>query len=166
MKKVTTGLASVLAAGFLLLSTGASAGMGGGGMGSGMGSGYGSHYPNGGNNGSAGNGSTRDYGYGMGPGMMGGGSGMGQGMMGPGYSDGSTRRYDNGPQQQLEQPLDRTQARSIVEKYLRSTGNPNLKMGDLKDEGRYFEADIVTRDNSLVDKLLVDKNTGEMRSAY
>jgi hypothetical protein len=54
----------------------------------------------------------------------------------------------------------------MAENYLQSTGNPNLKLGDIKDEGRYFEADIVTRDNSLVDKLLVDKKTGEMRSVY
>ena len=29
-----------------------------------------------------------------------------------------------------------------------------------------FEADVVTKDNSLADKILVDKNTGWMRPAY
>jgi len=44
--------------------------------------------------------------------------------------------------------------------------DPNLKLGKLTDDGNSFEADIVTKDNSLVDKILVDKNTGAMRSAY
>ena len=54
----------------------------------------------------------------------------------------------------------------MVENYLKSTGNPNLKLGDIKDEGQNSEADVVTKDNSLADKILVDKNTGWMRLAY
>ncbi len=49
---------------------------------------------------------------------------------------------------------------------LKSTGNPNLKLGDIKDEGQNFEADVVTKDNSLADKILIDKNTGWMLLAY
>ena len=54
----------------------------------------------------------------------------------------------------------------MVENYLQSTGNPNLKLGKITDDGSSFEADIVTKDNSMVDKILVDKNSGAMRSAY
>lgn len=43
----------------------------------------------------------------------------------------------------------------------------DLKLGDIKDEGQYFEAEIVTKDNSsLADVIIVDKDTGWMRSAY
>jgi hypothetical protein len=39
-------------------------------------------------------------------------------------------------------------------------------LGEIKDEGSFFGAELLTKDNSLVDKLIVDKNTGRMRSAY
>ena len=110
----------------------------------------------------------RGYGYGMGHGMMGGqgyGYGMGPGMMGPGYGYGPNQQYPYA-QQQPQKPIDKDQAKSIVENYLKSTGNPNLKLGDIKDEGQNFEADVVTKDNSLADKILIDKNTGWMRPAY
>lgn len=110
----------------------------------------------------------RGYGYGMGPGMMGNrgyGYGMGQGMMGPGYGYGPNQQYPYA-QQQPQKPIDKNQAKSMVENYLKSTGNPNLKLGDIKDEGQNFQADVVTKDNSLADKILIDKNTGLMRPAY
>jgi hypothetical protein len=115
------------------------------------------------------------YGYGMGPGMMGPGYGYGMmgpgwhrgygmwpGMMGPGYA------YGYGPQYQplQHQPVDEEHAKSLVEGYLKSTRNPNLKLGKIKDEGQYFEAEIVTNDNSLANMIIVDKDTGWMRSAY
>jgi len=97
-------------------------------------------------------------GYGMGPGMM--GYGRGYGMMGPGY--GYNQQY-----QQPQRTITEKDAKGIVENYLNSTRNPNLKLGKIKDEGSAFEADIVTKGNgSLVDKILVNKNTGWLRSAY
>jgi hypothetical protein len=98
-------------------------------------------------------------GYGMGPGMMGPGYGGGPGMMGP--------RYGYGPQYQPPQkPLEEKDAKGMVENYLRSTRNPNLKLGKIEDKGPYFEAEILTKEGSLADKLAVDKNTGWMRSIY
>ena len=100
-------------------------------------------------------------GYGMGPGMMGPGYGyhMGQGMMGPGYG--------YGPQyQQPQKPLEKSDVETMVKNYLASVRNPNLKLGKIEEKGSVFEADIVTKDNSLADKILIDKNTGWMRSAY
>ncbi|MBW2058073.1 MAG: hypothetical protein JRJ26_11310 [Deltaproteobacteria bacterium] len=112
-------------------------------------------------------------GYGMGPGMMGRGYGMGPGMMGPGYGMGPGmmgpgmmgRGY--GPEgRQPEKPMGEKDAKRILENYLNSLRNPNLKLGRVEDKGNVFEAEIVTKDGSLVDKILVDKNTGWMRSAY
>lgn len=108
-------------------------------------------------------------GYGMGPGMMGphmGGRGwMGPGMMGPGYGP----RY--GPQyppqyQQPQKPMEEKDAKAMLENYLASLRNPNLKLGKVEDKGNAFEGEIVTKDGSLVDKILVDKYTGWMRSVY
>ena len=107
------------------------------------------------------------YGYGMGPGMMGGYSGycMGPGMMGYGYGPQHGPQY--APQYQRPQkPLNENQAKELVENYLQATRNPNLKLGKIVDKGNAFEANIVTKDGSLVNKVLVDKNTGWMQSAY
>jgi hypothetical protein len=41
-----------------------------------------------------------------------------------------------------------------------------LKLGKIMDKDQYFEAEIVTKNDSLVDKILVDKQTGWMRSIY
>ncbi|MCG7852479.1 MAG: hypothetical protein MIO92_08145 [Methanosarcinaceae archaeon] len=108
----------------------------------------------------------------MGPGMMGkgmmgpcmGGQGMmsGQGMMG-GQAKMGPRQ---GQQQQLQKPLEEKDARAILENYITNMKNPNLQLGKIKDAGTTFEAEILTKDNSLVDKIMVDKATGWMRSAY
>lgn len=97
----------------------------------------------------------RDYSYGMGPGMMGGyGPGCG---MGPGY--GRQRPSDGKSVVQKE-------AKAMMNDYLKSSRNPNLKLGKIKNVGRAFEAEILTTKNDLVDKILIDKSTGYMRSAY
>ena len=118
---------------------------------------------------------SRGYGggrnYRMEPGMMGPGYEMGPGMMSPGWRGrgmGPARREPGSGRQPLQErrQLEEKDARSIVENYIRSTQNPNLELGKIKDAGNVFEAEIVTKDKSLVDKVLVDKNNGWMRSAY
>ncbi|MBN1546870.1 MAG: hypothetical protein JW902_09440 [Syntrophaceae bacterium] len=98
------------------------------------------------------------YGFSRGPGMMGGG--MGYGMRG-GYGYGYGQSYEP-----RVTPLDMAETKNIMEKYLKSLRNPNLKLGKIKDLGHNFEAEILTNSNALVDRMLIDKNTGYMRSAY
>ena len=139
MNKLLFGLALPLAFALTVYGTDASANMGSGMMG-----------PNHG---------------GMGSGMMGGGYGSGSTMMGPGHGQQFGRQ--NAPQyQQPQKPLNENQAKERVENYLQSTNNPNLKLGKIEDKGSAFEANIVTKNGSLVDKILVDKDTGQMHSAY
>jgi hypothetical protein len=109
----------------------------------------------------------RGYGgYGMGPWMMGRGYG-GYGMMGPGYGYGYGPEYGYGPQsQRYSKPLDQDQAKQQVEDYLKSTKNPNLKIGKIEEKGNDYEVNIETKDGSLADKILISKDTGWMRSAY
>jgi hypothetical protein len=103
---------------------------------------------------------TRGYGPGMGPGM---GYGTGPGTMGQSYGYGGY-----GPQYPpREKPITEGEAKTMAENYLKSTRNPNLKLGKIKNEEHYFEVDIVTNKNdALVDKILVDKRTGWMHSIY
>lgn len=97
----------------------------------------------------------------MGPGMMGPGyydyRGMGPGMMGPGYER-DYRRY--------EKPLNKEEAKQAVEKMIEISRNPNLKTGDIEDNERFFVVEVLTQEDSLVDKVQVDKDTGLMRSIY
>jgi hypothetical protein len=62
--------------------------------------------------------------------------------------------------------IDKNGAERIFEDYLNSKHNPNLTLGKIKDEGSFFAVDLVNRDNSLVGKLIVDKDTGHLRSIY
>lgn len=62
--------------------------------------------------------------------------------------------------------LTREQAAQIAQAHLQVLGNPNLKLGEVTEFVPYYEAVIVTKDGSLVEKLLVDKRTGWLRSIY
>ena len=89
----------------------------------------------------------------------GGGYARGSGMMSPCY--GSEFRY-----QESEKLFEESNVKSMLNDYLKSIGNPNLKLGDITEKEAVFEAEILTKDGSLVDKLAVDKSTGGMRSVY
>ena len=112
--------------------------------------------------------------YGMGPGMMGPGYGREYGMRPHGYGMGPGmmhRDWGRGPQyspqyQQPQKPLEEKNVKEMLNNYLKSTRNPNLKLGNIKDKGSYFEAEILTKDKALADKIAVDKITGWMRSTY
>ncbi len=148
------------------------------GMGPGMMGGYGQGYGHGmmGGGYGMGPGMMGGYGgpgqgyYGMGPGMMGGygyggpgqGYGMRPGMMG-GYGYGSPQ--ESQPYQAPEKPLNKSDVQQKVQNYLDSIRNPNLKIGDIKEQGNQYEVSIVTQDGSLVDRLFVNKDTGLMRPA-
>lgn len=100
---------------------------------------------------------------GMGSGMMQGGYGMGPGMMHHGRGKGP-QKYG----QQGGKPLTQEQIKTLVQNYLDSTGNPNLKLGQVTKEKDkdYYLAEVTTKDGSLVDKIEVNEYTGWFRSAY
>lgn len=85
----------------------------------------------------------------------------GKAQMGPGMMGGYGLQY-----QQPQRPIEEKDAKAILENYLRSTRNPNLKLGKIEDKGNFFEGEILTRNDALVDKILVDKYTGWTRSLY
>jgi hypothetical protein len=95
-----------------------------------------------------------------------------RGMMGPGWHNGrgpggvGIYPWDIPPYRQFNNPIDRRDARVLVQNYLDSTNNPNLKLGQETDKGTGYEFDIVTKDRSIVDRLLVSKDTAEIHSAY
>lgn len=58
------------------------------------------------------------------------------------------------------------QAAAVLNTYLQSTKNPNLALGTISESDHYFEADILTKEGALVDKIRVDKHSGALQSAY
>ena len=115
-----------------------------------------------------GSGAMMNYG---GPGtMMGRGGMMGYGgMMGHGRMMMGAPGAPGGPRAALGDvafPLDQESALKVAERHLAIIGNDNLTVGDIRDRGQDFEVAIVTRNGSLVDKLLINKQTGWLRSAY
>ena len=113
---------------------------------------------------------AQNWGYGGGWGhMMGpwsGGYMMGPGyggyMMGPGngYCGDGPGAYGYGNTKALTEK----DTASLLRNYIGQ--NPNLKVGKIKDKGDFFEGEIVTKDNSLVAKLEVNKNTGWVEPVY
>ena len=107
---------------------------------------------------------AQGWGYGGGWGHMM-GSGYGGQMMGPGYgSYMMSRGYGNGCWE--NEPGAYGETRTLTEKDTEAIlknyigKNPNLKVGQIKDKGAFFEGEIVTKENSLVSKLGIDKNSG------
>lgn len=101
----------------------------------------------------------------MGPGygghMMGPGYGGGP-MMGPGYEGycGEENPATSGRTKLLTEK----ETETILKNYIGP--NPNLKVGEIKDKGNYFEGEIVTKENSLVSKFSIDKRTGWVQPQY
>ncbi|WP_316978182.1 hypothetical protein [Shumkonia mesophila] len=109
-------------------------------------------------------------GGGYGPGMMGGG--YGPGMMGRGYGPGAMMGAagTDVPCPGLAaatanaEPLTLDDAQKVVQQRLAWMGNDRLKVGKVEAKGdAAFTAEIVTLDNSLVEKLEIDAKTGFMR---
>lgn len=108
---------------------------------------------------------------------MGGGPGMMGGMMErgsmhddrdrePRYDTPEGRQYQERESQQSRMPMEEKDVRVLLDDYLRSTRNPNPKLGMIEDKGPVFEAEILTKEGSLVDRVAVDKITGGMHSVY
>ncbi len=93
---------------------------------------------------------------GMGPGMMQGG--MGSGMMQGGMGSGGGAIFGSRVTPMMNLSVD--DVRGYLAVQLDLLNNKRLKVGDIKSEDGTITADIVTIDNSLVQRLKVDRHTG------
>jgi hypothetical protein len=117
------------------------------------------HGPGGwGTMGGYGAGSHMGWGGGYGHGMM--GHGYGHGMMGHGYGSG----YDRSGVTQRDLKLTTDDVKARMERWLTWRGNPRLKVGEVKEkDADTITADIVTKNNGLVERFIVDRRTGYTR---
>ena len=84
---------------------------------------------------------------GYGPGMM---RGYGPGVTGPGWNTGWR-----------DLNLSTNNVKNYFERWLAWQGNPRLKVGDVKEkDADTIVADIVTKDNSLVQRFIVNRRNG------
>jgi hypothetical protein len=105
----------------------------------------------------------------MGPGMMGQGM-MGRGIMGPGMMDpgmkgpGFDRDRGHGMRVVPRADLSTDDVRHFFEDRLAMHGNKRLKVGEVTEaDDDTILADIVTLEDSLVQRFKVDRHTGRMQ---
>jgi len=55
------------------------------------------------------------------------------------------------------------EARKALTEYF---AKKDVKIGEIKEKKLFFEAEIRDKSNNLVDKVIVDKRTGRIRSTY
>jgi len=55
------------------------------------------------------------------------------------------------------------EARNALKKYF---AGKDLIIGEVVEKELYFEADIMDRNKTVIDKVIVDKRTGRIRSIY
>ena len=70
------------------------------------------------------------------------------------------RRDSNGYLAQ-KQALTEEQARDIVTRYVKRL-NSKLEVGNLKDNGSFYEAEIIAEDNEVIQLVGIDKQTGRL----
>lgn len=87
--------------------------------------------------------------YGAGPGLIG-----PEAVYGPMYHDPAPK------------PITQGEALAMVNNYLVSLNNPNLRTGQPVDQGDSYQIPVLTPDNSLVDIFVVDKFSGWIKSIY
>ncbi len=103
----------------------------------------------------------------MGHGMMGHGM-MGHGMMGAGMMGSDTAGKGDCPISAGvtgDRELSVDDVRAHLERNLERHGNARLKVGDVTEtDDDTIVAEIVTVDDSLVQRMVIDRHTGQMRS--
>lgn len=57
------------------------------------------------------------------------------------------------------------QAKQVIESYL-SGNDQGLQVGNVAEGNSYFEAEILDRGKNVVDRVIVDKRSGRIRSIY
>ena len=70
------------------------------------------------------------------------------------------RRDQNGFLAQ-KKPLTQEQAKDIVANYVKRL-NPNLTVGNVKDNGSFYEAEIIAEDNEVIQLVGIDKQSGRL----
>ena len=66
----------------------------------------------------------------------------------------------------LEEPVTMDQARYLVDNYMYLSGIPDLKPGKIIEKDNEFDVEIITKDGSSLGMLIIDKQTGVIKSPF
>jgi hypothetical protein len=61
--------------------------------------------------------------------------------------------------------MTKEQAHDLIARHVKKL-NPDLVIGPIKDAGNYYAADIMTKDEKIVERLIVDKQTGSLIAEF
>ena len=76
------------------------------------------------------------------------------------YPYGGSREGGYGEKKEVLTPGD---ADKILRQYF---AKQNVTIGEIREKELYFEAEVRDKDNKIIDKVIVDKRTGRVRSIY
>jgi hypothetical protein len=65
-----------------------------------------------------------------------------------------------------KEPVTMDQARSLVDDYIYFLETPDLKCGKIIEKDNEFDAEIFTKDGSFLGMLIIDKQTGLIKSSF
>jgi hypothetical protein len=60
--------------------------------------------------------------------------------------------------------INRVMAEQMIHRYMREHHNESYKIGGIQDRGNFFTAEIIKTDGSLIQWILIDKRSGDLRS--
>ncbi len=102
----------------------------------------------------------RNYRSGPGPGYY-------RGYRGPGYDHGRPSSPYGGGWRGGYGERRAVQSRGDAQRMLNNYYmRRNMRIGPIRDNGFYFEADILDRNNRFMDRVIIDKRSGRIRSIY
>ena len=61
--------------------------------------------------------------------------------------------------------LTKEQAFDVLSNHVKKI-NPDLEIGELKDGGGFYEAEVLSQEKEVVERLAVDKKSGQLRVIY
>jgi len=79
---------------------------------------------------------------------------------GEGSPYGDTKSGEYGERRTVQNAAD---AMKVLKEYF---SKKDFRIGEIRERKLYFEADILDKNNRIVDKVIVDKRTGRIRSIY
>jgi hypothetical protein len=73
---------------------------------------------------------------------------------------GDTQGGEYGEKRTVQNAAD---AMKVLKEYF---SKKDVRIGEIREKKLYFEADILDKNNRIIDKVIVDKRTGRIRSIY
>ena len=78
-------------------------------------------------------------------------------------ADGQVRKNSQGSYGERQEVATAGDARKVLKKHF---AGKNVIIGEITERERYFEAEVMDSRSAVIDKVIIDKHTGRVRSIY